>query len=113
MAESNLQLDRFNSVFGRVEYVRKSGEELVLPGALASQEFDLGAVSLGYIREFAGYRGARFGAGLRGALNLVPASLETTYGSRTPVGLAVFLRIRPGLLEGAHTMDPQMHHEAH
>ena len=31
MAESNLQLDRANSVFGRVEYVRKSGEELVAP----------------------------------------------------------------------------------
>ena len=28
MAESNLQLDEANSVFGRVEYVKKSGEEL-------------------------------------------------------------------------------------
>ena len=26
------------------------------------------------------------------------------------VGLAIFLRVRPGLLEGAHTMDPEMHH---
>jgi hypothetical protein len=113
MAESNLQLDGFNSVFGRLEYVRKSGEELVLPGALANQEFDLSTVSLGYIREFAEYRGATFGGGVRGAINLIPASLETTYGSRTPVGLAVFLRIRPALLEGAHTMDPEMHHERH
>ena len=32
------------------------------------------------------------------------------YGSRTPAGLAVFLRVRPGLLEGAHAMDPEMHH---
>jgi hypothetical protein len=29
------------------------------------------------------------------------------------VGLAIFLRVRPGLLEGAHTMDPEMHHEGH
>ena len=35
MAESNLQLDAANSVFGRVEYVRKSGEELSLPDPLA------------------------------------------------------------------------------
>ena len=113
MAESNLQLDALNTVFGRVEYVRKSGEELVLPGSLAAQEFDLGNLSLGYIREFARHRGATFGIGARGALNLVPNALESTYGSRTPVGLAVFHRARPALLEGAHTMDMEMHHSEH
>jgi hypothetical protein len=110
LAESNLQLDQSNSVFGRVEYVRKSGEELALGESFDDQEFDLGTVSLGYVREFAGFHGATFGLGARGALNLVPAALENVYGSRTPVGLAVFLRVRPGLLEGAHTMDPEMHH---
>jgi hypothetical protein len=109
MAESNLQLDRLNSVFGRVEYVRKSGAELVLPDPLDSEEFDIGTLSLGYIREFAGYRGATFGVGARGAINLIPEALERAYGSRSPVGMAVFLRVRPGLLEGAHTTDPEMH----
>lgn len=109
IAESNLQLDRANSVFGRVEYVRKSGEELALPGALAAQEFNIGTVSLGYVREFAGFKGATLGIGGRGALNLVPSALKGVYGSRTPVGLAIFLRVRPSLLEGAHAMDPEMH----
>ncbi len=109
MAESNLQLDRMNSVFGRVEYVRKSGQELVLPDPLDSEEFDIGTLSLGYIREFAGYRGATFGVGARGAINLIPEALERVYGSRTPVGVAVFLRVRPGLLEGAHATDAEMH----
>ena len=113
MAESNVQLDAANSVFGRVEYVRKSGEELSLPDALSAEEYDIGNLSLGYIREFARYRGATFGLGARGAINLVPGALEDVYGSRTPVGLAIFLRVRPGLLEGAHTMDPEMHHEQH
>jgi hypothetical protein len=113
MAESNLQLDAANSVFGRVEYVRKSGEELALPAPLADEEFDIGNVSLGYIREFGGYRGATFGVGARGAINLIPGSLEGVYGSSTPVGLAVFLRVRPSLLEGAHTIDPEMHHQRH
>ena len=113
MTESNLQLDAANSVFGRVEYVRKSGEELSLPDALSAEEFDIGNLSLGYIREFAGYRGATFGLGARGALNLIPGALEDVYGSRTPVGVAVFLRVRPGLLEGAHTTDPEMHHDQH
>lgn len=38
MAESNLQLDAANSVFARVEWVRKSEEELSLHDSL---EFDL------------------------------------------------------------------------
>jgi hypothetical protein len=107
--ESNLQLDQANSVFGRAEYVRKSGEEFALDPALQDQEFDIGTLSLGYVREFAGFHGATFGLGARGALNLIPSDLEGAYGSRTPVGLAVFLRVRPGLLEGAHTIDEHMH----
>jgi hypothetical protein len=108
IAESNLQLDRANSIFGRAEYVRKGGEELSLSGTLLDEEFDIGSFALGYIREFAGVRGATFGVGVRGGLNLIPAALESAYGSRTPVGVAVFLRVRPGLLEGGHAMDPQM-----
>jgi hypothetical protein len=46
-------------------------------------------------------------------MNLIPDRLEEVYGSRTPVGLAMFLRVRPGLLEGAHETDPEMHHEQH
>jgi hypothetical protein len=110
IAESNLQLDKTNSVFGRMEYVRKSGEELSLPDPLRTEEFDIGTLSLGYVREFARYRGATLGIGARGAINLIPESLDDVYGSRTPVGLAIFLRVRPGLLEAAHTMDPEMHH---
>lgn len=109
MAESNLQLDRANTVFGRAEYVRKGGEELRLAGPLQDQEFDIGTLSVGYIREFAGFSGATVGLGARGAINLIPGSLESTYGSRTPVGLAVFLRIRPGLLARAHATDSERH----
>lgn len=110
MAESNLQLDQANSVFGRVEYVRKSGEELLLSPPLEDQEFDIGALSLGYIREFARYRGATLGVGARGAINLIPRALEDVYGSRTPAGLAVFLRVRPSLFAEPHAMDPELHH---
>jgi hypothetical protein len=108
MAESNLQLDAANTVFARVEYVRKSAEELVIPGA-SDQEFDIGTLALGYIRELADFRGATLGLGARGAINLVPEPLAGVYGSRTPMGVAVFLRVRPRLLEGAHAMDAEMH----
>jgi hypothetical protein len=103
--ESNLQLDRANSVFGRAEYVRKGGAELALPDPLRDGEFDLGAVSLGYVRELAGFGGATAGVGARGAIALVPPALEDEYGSRTPVGMAIFLRVRPALLQPAHRMS--------
>lgn len=102
MAESNLQLDRANTVFGRIEYVRKSAEDLVIAGA-HHEEFDLGTLSLGYIREFAAFQGATLGVGARGAINLVPAALQVAYGSRTPVGVAVFVRLRPALLPVNHS----------
>jgi hypothetical protein len=109
MAESNLQLDVNNTIFGRLEYVRKGGEELSVPDPLREQEFDIGTLSLGYVREFARYRGATFGVGARGAINLIAESLGEVYGSRTPVGIAVFLRVRPALLEEAHATDHRMH----
>jgi hypothetical protein len=110
--ESNLQLDAANTVFGRVEYVRKAGDDLALPAPLTEQEFDVGALSFGYVRELARFGGATAGVGARGAINFVPEDLEGEYGSRTPMGLALFVRVRPALLEGVgpHTMDPHMHH---
>jgi hypothetical protein len=109
IVESNLQLNRANSVYGRLEYVRKAGDELALTAPLDAREFDLGALSLGYVRELARFGGATAGVGARGAINLVPEALESEYGSRTPVGLAVFFRIRPALLGGGHAMEPGMH----
>jgi hypothetical protein len=85
---------------------------LALPAPLTEQEFDVGALSFGYVRELARFGGATAGIGARGAINFVPEDLKGEYGSRTPLGLAVFVRVRPELLEGVgpHTMDPHMHH---
>ena len=110
IAESNLQLDRANTVFGRIEYVQKSGEDLAIAGAPGAR-FDIGALSLGYVRELATYQGTTLGLGARAAVNLVPASLDNAYGGRTPAGLAVFLRVRPTLVEAAHEMDGMTHGE--
>ena len=83
-----------NSMFGRVEYVRKSADELVVPAALASATYDVGALALGYHRTLVTGSVAA-GAGIRGAVNFVPASLEGVYGSRTPAGIALYLTLRP------------------
>ena len=39
-------------------------------------------------------RFGRIGLGVRGTVNVVPAALESIYGSRRPLGMAVFIRWR-------------------
>jgi hypothetical protein len=108
-AETNLAFDGRNEVFARVNFVRKSAEDLVV-GPDPVEEFDLGGLVLGYVRELAEVRGVSIGAGARGALNLIPAGLEPAYGTRTPAGLAVYLRLRPAGMEmgDAHGMEHPM-----
>jgi hypothetical protein len=95
LIETEAVLDRYNTIFGRAEYVQKSGYELQLPGIEEDRLFGVAALSLGYIRELTRGRGVTLGVGARGTLNAVPSALEAAYGSRTPVGGMVFLRLRP------------------
>jgi len=97
LLESEAILDKHNTIFGRAEYARKSAEELVLPLTAfpAARKFDLGNLSLGFIRDFAQRFGATAGLGVMGTVNRVPESLEPFYGSRSPLGGLVFFRIRP------------------
>src|SRR5947207_9174961 len=107
LAESEAILNTRNTLFGRTEVVTKSAEDLVvgnpvtlrsgqvLPGFPATQKFNVGAMQLGYIRELARLRWSTIGLGAAGALNFVPTSLEQYYGSKHPIGLLVFARLRP------------------
>jgi hypothetical protein len=107
LAESEAILDKHNTLFGRTELVQKSAADLVvdnpvvlrsgavLPGFPASQEFKVGALQLGYVRELARMHWATIGLGAAGTLNFVPAALEPYYGSRNPAGTFVFVRLRP------------------
>ena len=107
LLESEAILDKKNTLFGRTEFVQKSAEELVvanpvvtrkgvsLPGFPASQHFNVATGQLGYIREVARTHWATIGLGAAGTLNFVPGPLEPYYGSRTPVGTFIFLRLRP------------------
>jgi hypothetical protein len=84
-----------NTIYGRVELVQKTAADLVLTSLSPETKFNVTAVSAGYIREL--FRGSRAtcGLGLQGTLNHVPNDLEPFYGSPTPVGAMVFLRVRP------------------
>src|SRR5688572_12779373 len=96
LLESEIVLDRRNTIFGRAEIVQKSGEELGLGAPFDPDALNgVAHLSLGYIREVVALRGATLGIGLRGTVNVVPGDLEATYGSRTPLGGLVFVRVRP------------------
>lgn len=101
LLESSLDLDGHHVVFGRTEYVRKAGHDLVLPEALEHSVFDVGNLVLGYVYNFGSFGPVRPGVGVRGALNVVPEALEPFYGSRTPVGGMVYVRLAPA---GSHPM---------
>ncbi len=98
LAELEAVLNAKNTVFGRAEFVQKTVDDLVLPigpvAFTAERMFDIGALSLGYIREIASGRGVTLGAGAIGTVNVVPSSLQPFYGSRTPVGAMLFVRLR-------------------
>jgi hypothetical protein len=113
LLESEAVLDPKNTLLGRVELVQKSADELVLDvppaGFAPKREFSVGAATLGYVREVAGFQGATIGIGVSGTLNVVPGALEEAYGSRTPVAGILFVRLRPTLKLGVMTGMGAMH----
>jgi hypothetical protein len=99
LAESEAVLDSRNSIFARAELVQKSAQELVLDapqgGFAAEDQFDISAVTVGYIRDFARLGRGTLGLGAMGTVNVLPPTLSTAYGTRTPLGAMVFIRVRP------------------
>ena len=108
LGEAEAIMDRRNTVFGRLEFVQKTAEELFLPslGIAPDSTFSITALSVGYIRDVSRTRWAIVGIGFQATLNAVPAALETFYGSRTPVGGMLLVRIRP--LHAPHNMTTTM-----
>ena len=114
LLESTVDLDGRNTLFGRVESVSKSADDLAISfesptpfpgssmaGAAAGPHYGIRAVAVGYLRELAGFPGGTVDAGVRTSVNFLPAALEPFYGSRTPAGFAVFIRLRPTIMRMA------------
>jgi len=105
LAETNLEIGKLNTLFGRAEYVRKSAQDLVLPGTPADRAFDIRSVVAGYIREVASIRGGTIGIGGRASINFVPAAVGAYYGTRSPKGISVYVRVRPNVMPSHEPMD--------
>ena len=114
LAEANLALDARNTLFSRLESVRKSNADLAIEPAPSAEEHRVSSFSLGYVREVGSASVLSFGIGARGTVNFVSSELERLYGSRTPTGLIVFLRVRPKPMtaEELAEMHERMRHAA-
>jgi hypothetical protein len=95
LLESEAVLNARDLIFGRAEVVQKSPADLVLSTSFATDHFNVAAASLGYIREVARFGSGTLGVGAMGTVNFVPSTLSSAYGSRTPLGAMVFVRVRP------------------
>ncbi len=95
--ETNFQLSRGHSVFGRGTWVQKSAEDLAVPGVPLDRRYGVSSVSAGYVRDLGGWRHTELAAGVRATLNFVPVELESVYGTRRPAGLVGFIRLRPAV----------------
>lgn len=98
LLESAFQSDR-GSVYGRAEYVQKTGNDLVLPIVNLNQKFSVGELTLGYVHNLT-RSGAPLNAGVGGQMTVSakPQALTPFYGAATPVGFEIFLRLRPAHL---------------
>lgn len=95
LVESTFDVTSRVSLSGRAEQVQKSVDDLGFLGGDPMQLFNIRALSLGMTREIGRRGDASIAVGACGTLNLLPETLRLTYQGRTPLGLAVFLRLRP------------------
>ena len=98
LAESNYEFQK-NAVFGRYEIVKKSGRDLVLSAPLASGEYWLNVLKLGYIRDIVQDKGLDVGIGGMYSLDHNPRTLAATYGGTTHGGWQLFMRFRPSRMK--------------
>jgi hypothetical protein len=94
LAEADYQVGR-NSYFTRLERIQKSTAELVLPAAAGPGLHELGAYTIGYLRDIR--HGSGIDTGIGGAITFDSKrrELDPFYGSGVPVGFQVMLRLRP------------------
>lgn len=95
LLEDNYQFGR-NAIFGRYEFLQKSSEELDLENQFGHTRFDVHVLSLGYNRTLLTRKQIELTAGTKATLNFPDKQLQRLYG-KSPVGLQVYLQIRPSV----------------
>ncbi len=96
LLESNLKLHKIN-LYGRFEWVQKSGDELELPNLLHDDIFDITAVTLGANYSFFSFANTIVNFGMQGSIFQPDEMLTTFYGSN-PLSLEVYLKVSPTMM---------------
>lgn len=100
LAEADYQHNA-DTLFTRIENIQKSGHELVLPAPYDTAKlYDLGAYTVGYVRDLTHGKGIDTGLGFAVTANTKPSSLDPFYGGGTPLSFEVYLRLRPSRMKG-------------
>jgi hypothetical protein len=97
LVETTLGIGSALAVYGRIEQVQKTADDLGFLGGDLMQHFTVRSVVAGAVRDLESLGWATFGLGGRASVDLVPPTLRLTYGTRTPAGYAIFVRMRPRL----------------
>ncbi|MEO8182412.1 MAG: hypothetical protein ABI895_26545 [Deltaproteobacteria bacterium] len=98
LVESNWDIDGHHVVYGRAEYVRKTGHDLVLTPELENRGFNVGMLALGYVYYLGPFGSIAPGIGVRGTAGIVEGDLDPFYGTRVPLGAMIFLQLRPAAM---------------
>lgn len=94
LAEPSYMTDQY-TLFGRAEYVQKTGEELgLLP---VGRKIGVKQLTLGASRELRGKQPCQVALGASVTYTFKPGDLDATYG-RNPIGFWIFLRLRPAAM---------------
>lgn len=104
--ETEVSSDGRNTFFFRGENVRKFGHDLGLESDLGRKLYDVTSFSLGYLFELGPYGGVLPGVGVVGTTAFLDTEIAPLYGTDSPRGFMVFLRLRPA--GGKH--DEHAHH---
>jgi hypothetical protein len=91
--ETDYQFQK-NSIFGRLERVEKSGHELALDEINHDKIFNVGAYSIGYVREVYESKNLNVGLGAQAGFYQNPNALNAYYGGTNHQGWQIFLRLR-------------------
>ena len=103
LLEANYETGGRSVLFGRAEYVEKTGEDLVLTPALEPEVFEIESLVAGYAYRVLDAPGFVMEVGARVSVDHVGGDLEPFYGTRNPSGYMVFVKLHPAARKG-HSM---------
>jgi len=101
LGEVNLDLNGSNVPFVRLEYVRKLGHDLVLPGDPEAL-YGVFQAQLGYVHRFPQAGPVVPTVGIAVDIGAVPDSAAGAYGTNVPVGAFLFVGLQPPKMPIAH-----------